>query len=307
MTPLLHSWCALSLRAILTARSTCKLARMRHVVMLSLCLLIGASAACSKGGAPQARALIRKQHAPRVRALTNDMLERHERGLQAAADRVAAGFVKAEPAEQEQEMRQVLKLLRSPKRGVPELVISPMSFIAVVGKDGHCIARDLEPDPMKGMDLASDFPVVADALKGKAGMGIGEFKSAGDGQPSVTIIMAAPAHYRGQVVGSLVLGIPLWRLQQVLTKQLQGELAGKEQVIVWVYVYRGDDLHKHGTPPDLDKLVPDGKARASGLAKSPGGYTGEVAQFSYWYGYGVQPLKMVAPDIGAVIFRMEPR
>lgn len=277
-----------------------------RVFLMFLCG-VSLTSGCGEDGAPKARALIRKEHAPRVRALANDMLSRHTRGLQQAADRIAAGFVNAKPENLETDMRQVLKLIRNPKRGVPELVISPMSFIAVVGKDGHCIARDLEPDPMKGMDLAGQFPVVANALKGQSGMDIGEFQGTGEGGPSVTILMAAPAHYKGQVVGSLVMGIPLWRLQQVMTKQLQAELAGKDSVIIWVYIYRGDQLHNHGTPPDLDKLVPDGKARTAGLAKSPGGYTGQVAQFAYWYGYGVQPLKMFAPDIGAIIFRMEPR
>jgi hypothetical protein len=248
---------------------------MRTLWHLGMCSLLLWSMACGQEGAPKARAAIRNQHAPRVQTVVLDILERHNAGLHQAADRIAAGFVKAEAAQQESEMRQVLKLIRSPKRGVPELVISPMSFIAVVGKDGLCIARDVEPDPMKGMDLGKQFPVVA--------------------------------HYKGEVVGALVLGIPLWRLQQVLTKQLQMELSGKEPRVIWVYVYRGSELHHHGTPPDLDKLVPDFAARQAGLAKNPGGYTGEVAQYAYWYGYGVRPLRVFGPDIGVVLFEMEPK
>ena len=83
------------------------------------------------------------------------------------------------------------------------------------------------------------------------------------------------------------------------------ELAGKERVVVWVYVYQGDVLHHHGTPPDLDKLVPDANARKAGLAKSPGGFTGQVQQYGFWYGYGVRPLRVLGPDVGVVIFRME--
>jgi hypothetical protein len=279
---------------------------MRSASWLMACVLVWA--ACSADGAPLARPAIRNQQAPRVATVVTDLLVRHDAGLKQAADRIAAGFVRASPEQQESEMRQVLKLIRSPKRGVPELVISPMSFLAVVGKDGHCIARDSEPDKMKGMDLGKQFPVVAQALQGTAGLGMGEFASTEPGdKPSVTLIMAAPAHYKGEVVGALVLGIPLWRLQQVLTKQLQMELAGKDRIVVWVYVYRGDELHHHGTPPDLDKLVPSASARKAGLAKSPGGYTGEVAQYGFWYGYGVRPLRVLGPDIGVVIFRMEAR
>jgi hypothetical protein len=273
---------------------------------VAVCVLAWGAAACGKDGAPEARRLIHQQQGPRVQAVVQDILSRHEAGLHQAADRIAAGFVRVTGDQQELDMRQVLKLIRSPKHGVPELVISPMSFLAVVGKDGHCIARDLEPDPMKGMDLGKQFPVVADALQGKQGLGMGEFAGIEKGsKPSVTILMAAPAHYHGEVVGALVLGIPLWRLQQVLTKQLQMELASKDRVVIWVYVYRGDELHHHGTPPDLDKLVPNAAARGGGLAKSPGGYTGEVAQFGYWYGYGVRPLRVFGPDVGVVIFRME--
>ena len=268
--------------------------------------LLLAATGCGKSGAPQARKAIRTQHSPRVQEVVLDMLARHERGLQQAADRVAAGFVKVSGAQQESDMRTVLKLVRNSKKGVPELVISPMSFLAVVGTDGICIARDTDPDRMKGMDLGKQFPLVAEALQGKAGLSIGEFAGAEPGsKPSVTILMAAPSHRDGKVVGAMVLGIPLWRLQQVLSKQLQMELAGKDRIVIWVYVYRGAELHMHGTPPDLDKLVPDAATRQTGLSKSPGGFTGEVTQYSFWYGYGVRPLRVLGPDVGVVIFRME--
>lgn len=261
--------------------------------------------ACGNSGAPHARAAILKEHAPRVEKFVLEVIERHTTGLAHAADRISAGFVRAEPDKLENDMRQVLKVIRSPKRGVPELVISPMSFIAVVGKDGKCIARDQEPDPMRGLDLGKMFPVVQGALHGQAGYAISEFKSEDSEKPSVTILMAAPAHYKGEVVGAMVLGIPLWRLQQVLSKQLQMELGGKAGIVLWVYVYRGDEVHHHGTPPDLDKLVPDDAARKAGYAKSPGGFTGALQEYGYWYGYGVRPLRILGPDIGVVIFRME--
>ena len=282
---------------------------MSRVLCVCALYVLGLGA-CSADGAPEARKLIRTQQSPRVQTIVLDLLARHDAGLKQAADRISAGFVRAAPDQLESDMRQVLKLIRSPKRGVPELVISPMSFLAVVGKDGHCIARDgdADKDKMKGMDLAKDFPLVANALKGTAGLDIGEFASTEKGgKPSQTFLMAAPAHYKGEVVGAMVLGIPLWRMQQVLTKQLQMELAGKERVVVWVYMYRGDQLHHHGTPPDLDKLVPAAAVRNAGLAKSPGGFTGEVAQYGFWYGYGVRPLRVLGPDIGVVIFRMEAR
>jgi hypothetical protein len=286
-------------------------------------------AACSREHASGARAKIRKEHAPYVAKLVVEDLQRHTVGLRKAAERIGAGFVKVTGEQQATEMRQVFTLLRSPKKGVPELIISPMSFIAAVDMNGVVIARNGDDDRMKGMDLGADFPVVKAALQGHEGYQIGEFQSLEKGgEPSASIVMAAPAHYGGQVVGALVLGIPLWRLQQRLSKQLQMEEAGKPSgdegggagegaqaakdkgapsVVIWVYLYRGDKLHHHGTPRDLDKLVPDAKARAAGYATSPGGFTGEAVQFGYWYGYGVRPLRVLGDDVGMVVFRMDPQ
>jgi hypothetical protein len=270
-----------------------------------------ASAGCRGERADAARKKIRLEHAPHVAQITREDLARHADGLRRAADRIAPGFVKVQGEQQEREVRQVLKLIRSPKKGVRELVISPLSFIAAVGMDGVVIARDTEPDPMRGMNLAKQFPVVKQALAGSEGTDMGEFASLNKGgKPSVTILMAAPAHYKGEVVGALVLGIPLWRLQQRLSKQLQMEEAGKKKqqgVVIWVYVYRGDELHHHGTPRDLDQIVPDARTRKAGLAKSPRGFTGEAQQYGYWYGYGVRPLPSLGPDAGVIVFRMDPQ
>ncbi len=266
--------------------------------------------ACGADDAPVARAKIRREHAPRAAAIVLEDLVNHTRGLRYAANRIAAGFVKVQGDQQDHDMRQVLRLVRNPKKGVPELVISPMSFLAVVDKNGVVIARDLDrdKDQMKGMNLAQSFPSVKAALAGTEGYEINEFKSLTEGgEPSVTIVMAAPARFQGEIVGAMVLGIPLWRLQQRISKQLQSEETGKKDAspVLWAYVYRGDQLHMHGTPPDLNQLVPDGKARKAGLAKSAGGYTGAIAQYGYWYGYGVRPLRVLGPDTGLVLFRME--
>jgi hypothetical protein len=282
----------------------------RFWLVVALGAALGLSG-CSEQGAPEARKKVRAEHTGRVSTIVREDIGRHAKGLRRAADRIAAGFVKVQGEQQEREVRQVLKLLRSPKRGVQELVISPLSFIAAVNKDGVVVARDAEPDQMKGMNLGKLFPSVHEALAGTEAMEIGQFESLNKGgKPSVTILMAAPSHYQGQVVGALVLGIPLWRLQQRLSKQLQMEEAGKskkEGTVIWTYIYRGDELHHHGTPRDLDQLVPDAKVRRAGLARSPRGFTGEAQQYGYWYGYGVRPLPVLGEDAGVIVFRMDPQ
>lgn len=281
--------------------------RFVRSVAVVLCLL---ASACKEKGAREQQKIIATQHAPRVGSIIKDDLERHARGLAAGAEKLAPGFVKVEGLQQDQDMRKVLKLLRNPKNGVPELVISPMSFMAVVGKDGVAIARDVElpDDKMKGMPLAELFPSVKSALAGTASWEVGEFASTEQGgKPSVSIVMAAPSIYEGEVVGALVLGIPMWRLQQRLSKQLAMEESGsKPGLVLWVYLYRGDELFFHGTPPDLEKQLPSKAARDAGLAKSPKGYTGQFQQMGFWYAYGVKPLAILGPDFGAMIVRMDP-
>jgi len=276
--------------------------------LVALCLVV---LGCEGERAQVAREVIAHKDASRVGSIIKSDLERHARGLVEGAAKIAPGFVKVDGLQQDQDMRQVLKLLRSPKKGVAELIISPMSFMAVVGMDGIAIARTVElpDDKMKGMDLGKLFPSVQKALTGEAGWEVGEFESLEKGgKPSVSIVMASPAMYDGKVVGALVLGIPMWRLQQRLSKQLQMEEVGsKPGLVLWVYLYRGDELFFHGTPPKLEEMLPNTvAARADGLAKSPKGYTGEFQQLGFWYGYGVKPLPILGPDFGAIIVRMEP-
>lgn len=280
---------------------------MRGAICVALLGLLPFAGGCDDSGGVEQQRRILVEHAPRVAEIVLDDIARHRRGLQHAADRIAVGFVKAEPERIEREMRVVMKLIRSPKRGVPELVISPMSFMAVVGMDGKVIARNAVPDRMRGMDLGAQFPVVKQALDGTLSMGLSEFASfEPGGEPSVTYLFAAPARYEGKVVGALVVGIPLWRFSQRLSKQLQMEAANGPRSVLWVYIYRGDELYHHGTPRDLDKLVPDAATRRAGLSRSPGGFTGRVQQFGFWYGYGVRPLRALGDDVGVIIFRMDP-
>lgn len=277
-----------------------------------LLLLVGLwlmASGCKEDGSLHARQVVREQHSTEVANILLKDLQTHRVGLRKAAAILAPGFVRATGVEQEVGMRKAMKIIRGAKKGVSELVISSMSFLAVVDKNGVVIARDLEPDEMKGMNLAKLFPSVAHALAGNEDFEVGEFANPKDKKnPSVSIVMATPARYQGEVVGAVVLGIPLWRMAQRMSRQLQMEYLGDNgPAVLWVYLYRGDKLHHHGTSPDLDKVVPNGDARRAGLAKSPGGFTGGVQQHSAWYGYGVRPLRVLGSDTGAVIFRMDPK
>ncbi len=261
--------------------------------------------ACDEGAQHCQQEIIR-EHAPRVREIVREDIERGVRGVEQAATKLARGFVLEDHEQREREMRTALHLLRQPPRGVEELMISPISFLAAVDASGVVIARDAEPDPMAGFDASEAFEIVRRALEsGESGYALVEFPNPLPDQPSShTVLYVAPSRRDGRIVGAVLAGTPLWRTAQRVGRQLQAEHSDelREGAILWVYLYRGDELHHHGTPPDLGNVVPDDAARTAGLARSPGGFTGELAQFGRWYGYGVFPLPRIAPEVGAIVF-----
>lgn len=119
----------------------------------------------------------------------------------------------------------------------------------------------------------------------------------------------------GAAVGAIVVGFPLWRLAQRVNRQLHIEQHSKHPGrVLWTYFTYRKRLHHFGTPPDLDALVPSFAVRERRLASSAkggetatrAGYTDQVMQHSRWYGYGVFPLDDVKPELGLVVFQMDP-
>lgn len=274
-----------------------------------LVLFALALAACDADTQNAQRQLI-ERHVPRVQEIVREDIERGVRGVHQAATKLSRGFLVEDPERREREIRTVLHLLRQPPRGIDELMISPVSFVAAVGADGVVIARDADPDPMEGFDAGAEFELVRRALSdGESGYALSEFPALlPDQSPSHTVLYVAPARHEGRIVGAVMAGTPLWRTAQRLGRQLQADHADEvaDGLILWVYLYRGDRLHHHGTPADLDTVVPDAAARAAGFARSPGGFTGDLAQFGRWYAYGVIPLPRIGEDVGAVVFRSDP-
>lgn len=273
-------------------------------------LVLILTTACGPDGAPNARRLIREKHAGEVKAILMEDIKRHLRGVDAAAHRLVPGFAVADPTQRESQLRTALRLLTKPPRGIPELVASARTFTAAVASDGLVLATDAkdENDRMTGVNLRERFPVLRDALESrKIGYGIHQFPSIKPGvEGSISLLFAAPSVKNEAVVGGVLTGIPLWRLAQRFTRQIQLDHVSEKGAILWVYLYRGDKLHHFGTPPDLDTMIPDASARKAGLAKSPGGFTAEFLQFGRWYAYGVFPLRTLGPDMGAIIVRSDP-
>src|SRR5690348_11946439 len=185
---------------------------MRVTVWMALIVL---SACNSEQGRNERRGIVHED-VPSVKRVIRDDIDRTRRGIQAAADRLAPGFLVDDPERREHEMRVVMIRMRQPPRGIPELMVSPISFLAVVGADGKVICRDASEDRMRGFDLGHASAVVQRALsEGVAADGVNELPALEEGQPaSVTMLFAVPARRNGQIVGAVVAGLPLWRLSQ---------------------------------------------------------------------------------------------
>lgn len=283
----------------------------RLVTVAALVLLF--SACNGEKGQNERRLIVECDQAVVLNVVRQDF-SRGLTGVRRAAELLAPGFLVEDPAQRERQMRNVLRRIRRPPRGIEELMVSPLTFVAAVGTDGKVIARDIEAarDRMRGFDMGHAAPVVRRALEeGEAGFELGELPSTTEGEPpSVTILFAAPARHEGRIVGAVAAGLPLWSLGQQLSRQLQLDNAEdlRQGALLWALVYRNGELHHHaGFPPDLKQLVPDAQARQQGLSASPGGYTGEVYQYGRWYGYGVLPIPRLGENVGIVMFRSDGR
>lgn len=265
-------------------------------------------AGCGESSGAVAQRRLLHDHLPRIREVIREDIAKHRRAIVEAGERLAPGFAVEEATLRERQMRAALRVLQEPPRGLGSFFSSPMTFLAAIDRGGVVIARDVEPDPMKGQDFGRLFPVVEGALRdGRSGYELIEFAGADGREGSVSLMFAAPARAEGETVGAVALGIPLWSLSKRINQQLRVELHPEMQAgaVVWVYFYRGDRLFHRNTPPDLDKAVPDAAAREAGLAKSPGGYTGVLEVLGREYGYAVLPIPSVGEDVGIVAIRGE--
>ncbi|MDB4985834.1 MAG: hypothetical protein JWN04_1012 [Myxococcaceae bacterium] len=282
---------------------------MRALTVSLLLLAIALSLGCGEDGAAHARRVIRETHAVELKRIVADDVSRHLIGVAAAGARIAPGFAVADPKQRGSQMRTALRLLTKPPKGIPQLIVSARTFTAAVEPSGVVLATDAKPeiDRMTGIDLAKQFAVVRDALAGKTGFAIDQFPAIEQGsEGSVALLFAAVSAKNGANVGAVLTGIPLWRLAQRLTKQLQLDHVSEKGAILWVYLLRGDQLHHFGTPPDLDTMLPSADLRTAQLARSPGGFTGEFLQFGRWYAYGIVPLPLLGPQIAALVVRSDP-
>lgn len=277
---------------------------LRPAILLSLAVML--TGACSKTS-ERAEAKIKQVHIQQIRSWVDRTFARHRKGISLAAQRLAPGF-EVEPEETRRaQMRVALKLMSQPPRGVSELIASPKSFLAAVDQKGIVLARDAQAnaDRMQGRDLSALLPI-QQAMRGKAADGLVVFPSLDAGEPSVSLVFAHPVTIGTQQVGTLVVGIPLWRLAQQFSQQLRLSYAKHDDLVLWVYLYHDNRMHHFGTPPELDQALPPLHTLRSELKRSPSGFTTSVNVVGRPYAVGVYPLPKLGAQTGVIIVRSDP-
>lgn len=276
----------------------------------ALLLLASLAVACGPDEAVQtARRAIRTEDVPKIARLVREDRKKLFRGVQ-KAEAALRPLLEGYEASRAPALRRTLTGLRSPPRGIAELVSSPLTFLAATDATGKVILRDgeAEADHMTGMDLAS-APVIRDALAGRGGIDLVEMASSEPGQPtSPVLVVAWPVRgTAGNVVGTAITGMPLWRVSQRLSRQLRFDQSSEiaRGRVLWVYVHRDGRLHHHGTSPEIDAVMPHGEALTSALARSPAGYTAEVFVHGRAYAYGVVPMPSLGEGTTVVVARAE--
>ena len=282
----------------------------RALLVLCVTSLAAVSLACSPADAAESRRKLREDHVPAALQWIREDIAKVTRGTRAAAARFAPLFQIEDAENRERRLRQALNNARNPPRAMPEFSPSPVTFLVGLDGEGVVIARDVEPDHLKGEPFAERFSVVREAMQQRrTTRGNGAFESADGTSRNLTVLMTSPVVEGGETIGAITAGVSLWRLAERVTRQLRADHAAEIQSggALWAYFYEGDHLHHRRTPPDLDVLVPDRATREAALANRPNGYTGVVQLFARPFGYCVVPIPSLGEDIGLIVFRAEPQ
>ena len=235
---------------------------------------------CGPDGAPNARKVIRETHAAEVKHLVVDDIDDHLVGVKAAGARVAPGFAVVDPKRRESQMRTAL----APADQATARHSSADRLGAHVHRSRRAERRRARHRRQRGA-RPHDRGRPREAVRAGAQRSGGQrratrwtrfLRSKRGPRAAFRCCSRRLRAKDGKVVGAVLTGIPLWRLSQRLTKQLQLDHVSEKGAILWVYVYQGDKLHHFGTPPDLDTMVPDAAGAKGRPGREPGRLHGRV-------------------------------
>ena len=308
---------------------------MCRSVHFSFVVLVVAShvvlAACDKGPAPAT--VIKETHFSEIERILDRNVQKHAAGLEKIAEDLGPRFSEPVTKARNAAIRKYLRTADQAPKGVRPLWGSPLTFIAALDEKGTAILRDVKPsqDRMRTKSFAH-FEPVKSALSGKADHGLVVFEEKGQkdepnwlftqpitwvahegkNAPPSSDEAAAETDGKGaaeasqSVSGALMLGIPLWRLSQQFSKQLQLDHRKEvdKGIALWVYLLvagKDPQLIHFGTPPELDVKLPDAKA-IDALIKQNKEHT-----FRFYGNDGAlltMPLTKVGAGLHAVVVRV---
>lgn len=244
-------------------------------------------------------------------------VDRLSNGLRAALQKatVQVGATLVAPVD-EARVRNTLRDLHDDRTDVGrDLSLYPTRFLAAVGADHHAVAGDRTPDQdyLKGRDLVTSFPCVAQALAGEAAGCVGEM-SLGEGQPTRQyLVQAIPTRGmpdgapNGALVGAITLGTMAKSIRQALDLQ-----TARDRVQLSVGFWYHDRIVPSGGDNDVVQsfLVPDSLVRRlpSGTAAKlatgrPFTFTFDENEGRMQWGAAVGPVPALGPGVGMVIYR----
>jgi|LNFM01.2.fsa_nt_gb hypothetical protein len=132
------------------------------------------------------------------------------------------------------------------------MTLYPTSFVAVTGRDGLALARDLpneSDDRMKGMDLRAPFACVRAALEGRQGMCVGELPAVQNVPSRVLLVAVAPVkNAAGETIGSISAGLTFGVLSRMIDTAVRGNVGDS---VFWTGLRYRDRVLPAGTDQDV--------------------------------------------------------
>lgn len=218
---------------------------MRLAAYAVLMVLTG----CSADTGPLLRDL-RRRDLPSVREGVRQMMTRLHAGLSESAARFGGPTGDLEGAELESAARRKLIELRDARRGVQAVWSSGATFVALLDENGVVIARDAEPDTMRGLNLQTRFAEIGHCDAQPEWVG----RIVDSSQPTL-LTCAVAGRFR------LLAGIALPRLALSVQRQLRLQTADATRAgrVYWVYAQTPDEPGavwlSEDNPPEFESEV----------------------------------------------------
>lgn len=251
------------------------------------------------------------EHAARLEKLTAADTGELQRGLPAAAKKLAAT---APDGTGEIDPRAVRATLKTTRDAIPDLQIAKSTFFALASPAGEVWASDQESDALVGKNLIKAFPALDAARTATAPVeargAMDELRGVRQGDDLAWVIATPVAGKDGGPTKALyVSGWSMRRYAYHLEEQLKSEirndpaLAGKEPPLLYVFVVV--DQKAYGTPvsPDVNRQAVEGLGVLDKLKAGPA--HGRVESDKREFGWAARTTPALGANAAVVVLRSE--